>query len=431
MSFIVLIIDALFLWTEIYIICFGVLNVQRKKKISSSVVFTLLLLAFYVIIYFILGDFHFIGLFSIIFVSFSIATFIEMKKQILLIAIGIIAYMVINAVVSGLYYRLANVGPMEARNTTSLVFNCISLCAIVTISFLCRKLRKNIQINFNLNFKQFIILFFALLAALLFVDSMFKMYFFNMSGFQQDIALITASISVMFFVLVLIYAMYMSAVNHRRKIEALEFKAQIDKQSKYYEALLKQEEATRAFRHDVINHLSCIMNFMNKEEIDSAKEYIETLINKTAKFNSTKKSGNKIVDIVINDIFGEREDVTIEWKGRMPDNITIERIDLTGIFYNLLSNAVCAAEKCSEDKEEINASVKSLDSTLMITIENFYVGDIVFGKDGLPVSTKEDKDNHGYGSKNIDEIVKKYNGILNYSVNEKFIVQVTLLNVIY
>jgi sensor histidine kinase regulating citrate/malate metabolism len=38
--------------------------------------------------------------------------------------------------------------------------------------------------------------------------------------------------------------------------------------------------------------------------------------------------------------------------------------------------------------------------------------------DGLPVTTKTDKENHGYGLKSIKNIVELNDGVLGFSVND-------------
>ena len=48
---------------------------------------------------------------------------------------------------------------------------------------------------------------------------------------------------------------------------------------------------------------------------------------------------------------------------------------------------------------------------LHFQIDNYYEGSLELA-DGLPVTTKEDKRNHGYGVKSIRAIVPKYDGEL-------------------
>ena len=50
--------------------------------------------------------------------------------------------------------------------------------------------------------------------------------------------------------------------------------------------------------------------------------------------------------------------------------------------------------------------------------ENYFCGKLSF-KDGLPVTTKEDKTVHGFGMRSIAMIVKKYGGELTTSVTRE------------
>ena len=48
-------------------------------------------------------------------------------------------------------------------------------------------------------------------------------------------------------------------------------------------------------------------------------------------------------------------------------------------------------------------------------VENSYSGNIQVDKDGNPITSKEDSDNHGIGIFSIKEIIKRYSG--EYIVN--------------
>ena len=51
---------------------------------------------------------------------------------------------------------------------------------------------------------------------------------------------------------------------------------------------------------------------------------------------------------------------------------------------------------------------------LLIHVENYFEGKLVM-RDGIPVTTKEDKNYHGYGMLSIRRIVEKYSG--NFSIS--------------
>ncbi|WP_237737327.1 hypothetical protein [Clostridium carboxidivorans] len=54
-------------------------------------------------------------------------------------------------------------------------------------------------------------------------------------------------------------------------------KHQFDIQSKHYKNLQKQFENTKVFRHDLNNHLICIKNLMDNNDIKSAEKYLKKI----------------------------------------------------------------------------------------------------------------------------------------------------------
>ena len=53
----------------------------------------------------------------------------------------------------------------------------------------------------------------------------------------------------------------------------------------------------------------------------------------------------------------------------------------------------------------------------MIQIQNYYKGSLHF-ENGLPLTTKKNKRDHGYGMKSIEKSAKKYGGICHWEYNE-------------
>ena len=65
------------------------------------------------------------------------------------------------------------------------------------------------------------------------------------------------------------------------------------------------------------------------------------------------------------------------------------------------------------DKRHISLIVKNINSFISISVDNYY---IVLGENGLPLTTKKDKDYHGFCMKSIQLVINKYDGDLNVSV---------------
>ena len=68
---------------------------------------------------------------------------------------------------------------------------------------------------------------------------------------------------------------------------------------------------------------------------------------------------------------------------------------------------------------EPSINVKSVDNMLIIQADNYFVGNIKFDSDGLPITSKEDKNYHGFGIQSIKLLVEKYNGTLTTYVSDE------------
>ncbi len=154
-----------------------------------------------------------------------------------------------------------------------------------------------------------------------------------------------------------------------------------------------------------------MQGFVAKLDLRGLKNYVEHLsgIKEQMYYISTN---NSVCDAIVN-YFYENLDKNIEFKcdGKFPESIFVNDSDLCVVFSNLLKNAVEAVAK--EDKEnypKIYIFLYANAEYLSIIIENTctYLNNTI---QTLP-TTKMDSQNHGFGLKNIRDIVKKYNGNL-------------------
>ena len=98
--------------------------------------------------------------------------------------------------------------------------------------------------------------------------------------------------------------------------------------------------------------------------------------------------------------------------------------DFSIIIGNLLDNSIKALEETND--RTLNVSIKYKLQALHIVFSNSYSGRIKMDGNRF-ATTKQDKQNHGYGLKNIEEVVKRHNGKIEYFVhNNIFTVKILL-----
>ena len=86
--------------------------------------------------------------------------------------------------------------------------------------------------------------------------------------------------------------------------------------------------------------------------------------------------------------------------------------DIYSLFGNALDNAIEYLERVEDaEKRVITCNVQARGGFVAVGVEN-YCGEKLAFADGLPVTSKSDKDFHGFGVKSIRYIVEKYGGTL-------------------
>jgi sensor histidine kinase regulating citrate/malate metabolism len=86
--------------------------------------------------------------------------------------------------------------------------------------------------------------------------------------------------------------------------------------------------------------------------------------------------------------------------------------DIYAVFGNALDNAITAVMKLEDPTKRI-VSLKMItwNNMIVIQVQNYYKADLQF-EQGLPLTTKADRMEHGYGMKSIRYIAEKYNGTI-------------------
>ena len=89
----------------------------------------------------------------------------------------------------------------------------------------------------------------------------------------------------------------------------------------------------------------------------------------------------------------------------------MEEGDLFSLFGNALDNAVEASAAMEEGKRVVSVTTCRRGNFLVLQFQNYYRGELLFCG-GLPLSTKKEKEYHGFGTASIRAIVQKYGGSL-------------------
>lgn len=199
-------------------------------------------------------------------------------------------------------------------------------------------------------------------------------------------------------------------------------------QKDYFHALLEKEEDTRRYRHDMNNHILCISQIAEKEQAWQTLDYVRNLQQEL--FLTSKKvynTGIEILDILLGHYLVGIENIAIFVKGKGSRKLEISDVDFCIIFSNLIRNAIEELKRLNDEGVFLKVEVEQGEFFTCIKIVNS--SNLILDKSELPVSKKEDKQNHGIGLKNVKETVERNEGSLELKADGKvFSVVVTLKN---
>lgn len=147
-----------------------------------------------------------------------------------------------------------------------------------------------------------------------------------------------------------------------------------------------------------------------------SENYIREIEQSIMIYDSTLKTGNEVLDVILfeKNIYCERNQIEFIYMVDGASLNFIENEELFALFTNLIDNAIEAALRAEPEKRVIQLTVKRTANMVFIHEENYYAGELKF-EDGYPVTVKADKENHGFGIRSMQMFAEKNNGTLLFS----------------
>lgn len=187
----------------------------------------------------------------------------------------------------------------------------------------------------------------------------------------------------------------------------------------YYESAQAYVEHMSVIRHEFNNRLQTAYSLLKqKGENKDIKELLDGTNTEILETKWDYYCDNAIVNsvLLVKKGLAEQKQIQMDISATLRETIGIEKIDLCSVFCNLLDNAIEACEKLENTAEKkISIKVCEKSGYLVIKSVNPLTGERKNSKGrhkkgNLPETTKPNKQEHGYGTKLIQQIVKKYEG---------------------
>jgi len=140
---------------------------------------------------------------------------------------------------------------------------------------------------------------------------------------------------------------YRRACRGVRAQAALDALAQsVQAQRTYVAEARARYEKTRAFRHDLRNHLSVLDGLLGAGRTEEARRYLQRLEAASSELSPPCRTGDPVVDVLLGEklALAESRGVSTETALRLPEDRAVDSFDLCVIFANALDNALRACE---------------------------------------------------------------------------------------
>ncbi len=306
----------------------------------------------------------------------------------------------------------------------NLIAVLMSLCIIFIVGICLRKFRGNgigtVQIRYWLVFTG------VLLADLMMLSLMASVTMEEMAYKNKLLYIIsyTAAVFGVFIQLTAVVLLLVSRNMYKEKEQIV--KQCLEEQIKHYEYLKNKEKETKKFRHDIMGHLYFLDKLKKEGKNQEFEVYLHDIIGKVEHLGNSMDVGNDIVNAILSKALAEANEKNIKMRvsGYFPNECNISAYHLCTIFFNLLNNAIEAADKA--ERKEIWIVCQGNSKEVVIEIGNYFCKENEVCKKGLQ-TTKEDKEYHGWGLKNVEDSVEACRGVMDIDIKEdRFIVSVVL-----
>lgn len=225
-----------------------------------------------------------------------------------------------------------------------------------------------------------------------------------------------------FLMVVCVFALYFAYLCYRLKLlqnEKIFAFRQNNLLKKNYEMAQAAYETNAKLYHDMKNHFILLQNYLADGKVAEAQSYLETLCGTKAMQNAERWTGIEAIDYIL----GQKISIAAEQQIKMtinaeyPKDCKIEPVDLCTILTNLLDNAIEGAVKSPDNNRKIDVTIRRIHQFILIRISNSAIEPPVL-RNGQLVTTKQDKQRHGWGMQSVKSAVEKYNGTVEYSYTD-------------
>lgn len=170
--------------------------------------------------------------------------------------------------------------------------------------------------------------------------------------------------------------------------------------------------------HDLKHQIQALGRMDEEKE---RQEYIEEIKEAVSIYDAVYHTGNDALDYVLREKTLISGEYNIKFSTMADGGLLdfMHAADIYALISNAIDNAFESVIKEPEEKRIVSLQVKRQGKMTVIHLENWCSDQPEF-QDGLPLTQKSDKNQHGFGVRSIRYIAEKYNGEVMMRVQDNF-----------
>lgn len=224
----------------------------------------------------------------------------------------------------------------------------------------------------------------------------------------------------------LLYAYY---VQHRE--------TQVQKELSAMQTILENQYAQYRMSRDSIDMINRkyhdlkhqIAALRAEPDVAARNQWLDEMEQDIRTYEAQNKTGNSVLDVMLTgkSLYCQKHSIDLTVVADGKHLAFMDTMDICSMFGNALDNAIeCELKISDKTKRMIHLTLTTQKQFLLLQVEN-YCPDMPEFRDGLPVTTKQDSDNHGFGLKSIRFIAQKYGGTTTVRAEDGWFVLKVLL----
>ena len=206
-----------------------------------------------------------------------------------------------------------------------------------------------------------------------------------------------------------------SAINREKLVAAAE-RACV--QDENIQALSQAYAGQRKMTHDYCAQLSILSELLNDGELEEAKAFLAEMKNRQSERILLINTHNAAIDAVLNQkgYNGRQQGIDIRFRVNDLSALKLPRVDVTIVLGNLIDNAMEACRQMSESERWVSVQVIYGKGVLSLSVIN--PSQPVQIINGQIATTKPEPLLHGFGLRNVEDILNKYRAEYTVSFEE-------------